>query len=228
MSHYDPSSHSHELQSHTSVQTGWQPLPQPSIRSPRPPAKKARGTLRIMLVVPVILVAVLGVVLFGHSNSPRQAQSTTPVSAKHRRQATRVVATPTPQPTLAIQAIGNAVVVDSSWTVTVHGARTSLGDPFSTPGAGDVYLVVDVTVKNTSTRFQDMLSGNQCVLKDSTGQPYREAITDFATPPDGSIKPGTSQRGQLAYEIPATLHTFYYYFQADTNGTDITEWVLHV
>lgn len=136
--------------------------------------------------------------------------------------------TPTPQPTLTIQAIGKAVVVDGTWTITLNGARTSLGDAFSTPEAGDVYLVVDVTVKNTSTHFQDMLSGNQIMLKDSTGQQYREAITDFATPPDGTIKPGGSQRGQLAYEIPATKRTFSYYFQAAANGTDLTEWVLHV
>src|SRR6202165_2779058 len=100
--------------------------------------------------------------------------------------------------------------------------------PFSMPAAGNTFLVVDVTVKNTSTHFQDMSSGIQLVLKDSTGQQYSEAITDFATPPDGSIKSGALLRGQLAYEIPVSAHTFFYYFQADSGGTDLTEWVLKV
>ena len=181
-------------------------------------------------IIILVLVVVLGVVVYWLSTPPRQAKSTPTVSATHRSKATRVVATPTPQPTptLVIQAIGKAVVVDSTWTVTVNSAKTSQGDAFSTPGAGNVYLVVDVTVKNTSTHYQYLLSGNQCVLKDSTGQSYREAITDFATPPDGYLKFGDVVPGQLAYEVPATLHTFYFFFQADTNGTDLTEWVLHV
>ena len=202
-------------------------MPQPPVQVPWPPTKKARGKLGIILGIIVTFIALLGVVVSGHSNTSHVTKST-PVPTKSSHQATRVVTTPTPQPTLVIQAIGKPVVVDSTWTIIVNGARTSLGDAFSTPAAGDVYLVVDVTVKNTSKHFQDMLSGNQLVLKDSTGQQYREAITDFATPPDGSIKPGGSQRGQLAYEMPATMHTFSYYFQADVNGTDLTEWVLHV
>ncbi len=204
-----------------------QPLPQPSTQASRHPTRKVYGKLWTVLGVIVTLIAILGLVISGHSNTSHVTKST-PVSAKPSHQTTRVVTTPTPQPALVIQAIGRPVVVDSTWTVTVNGARISLGDAFSTPAAGDVYLVVDVTVKNTSRHFQDMLSGNQLLLQDSTGQQYQEAITDFATPPDGTIKPGGSQRGQLAYEIPTTMHTFSYYFQADVNGTDLTEWSLHV
>lgn len=172
----------------------------------------------------IVLIAIVG----GLAISRYGKTSTPPASSGHRQQPTRIVSKPTPLPTLVINAIGTAVVVDSTWTVMVNGVKTSTGDPFSTPGAGDVYLVVDVTVKNTSSHYQDMLSGNQLVLKDSAGQQYREAITDFATPPDGSIRPGGSLRGQLAYEIPATAHAFFYYFQADANGTDLTEWALKV
>jgi Domain of unknown function (DUF4352) len=173
------------------------------------------------------MLALLGFAI-GAQNNSRPATSTLSSSSKHRPQPTLTVNKPSPQPTLIIQAIGKPVVVDSIWTITVNGVKTSAGDPFSMPGAGDVYLVVDVTVKNTSTHYQDMASGIQLVLKDSAGQQYREAITDFATPPDGSIKFGQLLRGQLAYEIPATAHTFFYYFQADASGTDLTEWALHV
>jgi len=172
----------------------------------------------------IVLIAIVG----GFAISRYGKTSTPPASSGHRQQPTRSVNKPTPQPTLVINAIGAAVVVDSTWTVTVNGVKTSTGDPFSTPGAGDVYLVVDVTVKNTSSHYQDMLSALQFMLKDSAGRQYRETITDFATPPDGSIKFGRLLRGQLAYEIPVTAHTFSFYFQADSGGTDLTEWVLKV
>src|SRR5579863_7222398 len=186
MSHYDPSqpSQSQRPRPDAWIQTEWQQpssqsLPQPSFRPPRSPMKIARGKLRIILGIVVTLVAIIGVVVSGHNNTPHQTKSL-PVSAKQQHQATQVVMTPIPQPTLVIQAIGKAVVVDSIWTITLNSARTSMGDAFSTPGAGDVYLVVDLTVKNTSRHFQDMLSGNQIVVKDSTGHQYRETITDFA------------------------------------------------
>ena len=176
----------------------------------------------------IVLIAIIsGVAISRYANS-RPATSTPSASSGHRQQPTRSVNKPTLQPTLVINAIGTAVVVDNTWTVTVNGVKTSTGDPFSTPGAGDIYLVVDVTVKNTSSHYQDMLSALQFILKDSAGRQYRETITDFATPPDGSIKFGRLLRGQLAYEIPVTAHTFSFFFQADSGGTDLTEWALDV
>ncbi len=175
----------------------------------------------------IVLIAVIGGVTMSRYANSRSATSTPSTSSGHK-QPTRSVNKPTPQPTLVINAIGAAVVVDSTWTITVNGVKTSSGDPFSTPEAGNIYLVVDVTVKNTSSHYQDMLSALQFILKDSAGQQYMETITDFATPPDGSIKFGKLLRGQLAYAIPVTAHTFSFYFQADSSGIDLTEWALKV
>jgi hypothetical protein len=233
MSHYDPSqpSQSQEPRPDAPIQTEWQEpslQPQPSAKqAPRLSIKKVPGKLTIVLGIIATLIAMYGLFISGHSNTAHPTKSAI-ISARPSQQATRVVMTPTLQPTLVIQAVGRPIVVDSTWTITVNGARISPGDAFSTPATGDVYLVIYVTVKNTSRYFQDMLSGNQFLLKDSTGQQYQEAITDFATPPDGYVKPGGSQRGQLAYEIPATMHTFSYYFQTDINGVHLIEWTLHV
>ena len=204
------------------------PQPQyPRNQHMRPREKKARSGLLITTVVVAFMLALFGFAV-GVQNHLQSATSKPATSTTNLQQPTPTISKPTPQPALALQAIGKSVVVDSTWTIKVNGARTSPGDRYSTPSAGNIYLVVDVTVKNTSRYYQDMLSGNQLVLKDSAGQQYREAITDFAIPPDGEIRPHSSQRGQLAYEIPANLHTFSYSFQADANGTDLTEWVLHV
>lgn len=173
----------------------------------------------------MLALLVIGI---GAQNRSQPAVSILSSSPVHQQLITQVVRQPSPQPTLVIRAIGKPIVVDSIWTITVNGVRTNAGDPFSLPGAGNIFLVVDVTVKNTSTHYQDMASGIQLVLKDSVGQQYGETITDFATPPDGSIKFGEFLRGQLAYEIPATAHTFFYYFQTDSGGTDLTEWALNV
>lgn len=242
MSHYDPSQPPQSQWRHPNapIQTEWQeppsqPLPQPPIfqqlyQSPQPPQpskKKARKNLWITIGAVASMLALLGFAIGVQSRS--QPAASTPISSSaHQQQPTQVVRQPGSQPTLVIRAIGKPIVVDSTWTITVNGVQTNAGDPFSMPGAGDTFLVVDVTVKNTSTHFQDMSSGIQLVLKDSAGQQYRESITDFATPPDGPIKFGEFLRGQLAYEIPATKHAFFYYFQADGSGTDLTEWALNV
>ncbi len=245
MSHYDPSQPPQSQWRHPNapVQTEWQQppsqsLPQqpifqqsfPSPQPPQPPKKKGRNNLWITIGAIASMLALLGIAI-GAQNRSQPATSTQSAlssSSTHQQLVTQVVRQPSPQPTLVKQAIGKPIVVDSIWTITVNGVKTNAGDPFSMPAAGNTFLVVDVTVKNTSTHYQDMLSGIQLVLKDGAGQQYRESITDFATPPDGPIKFGTFLRGQLAYEIPATAHAFFYYFQADSGGTDLTEWALNV
>ncbi len=248
MSHYDPSQVPQSQWRHPNapVQTELQRLPvqplpqqpifQQSFQSPQPPQppqplqrskKKARNNLWITIGAVASMLALL-VVGIGAQNRSQPATTTPSSSSAQRQQVTQVVRQPGPQPTLVKQAIGEPVVVNSTWTITVNGVKTNAGDAFSMPAAGNTFLVVDMTVKNTSTRFQDMSSGIQLVLRDSAGQLYRESITDFATPPDGSIKYGAFLRGQLAYEIPATARAFFYYFQADAGGTDLTEWALSV
>ena len=238
MPHYDPSQPAQPQRQRPAapVQTEWHRIPSPPHQQhlldqqtfqPRPREKKARSGILITIGAVAAMLALLGFAI-GVQNHLQPAIPEPTPSAKHLQQPTPTVSIPTPQPTLVIQAIGQPVVVDSTWTIIVNSVKASSGDGFSTPAAGNVYLVVDVTVKNTTKHFQYMLSGNQLVLKDSAGQQYRETITDFAMPPDGYIRPGGALRGLLAYEIPAPVHSFFYYFQADASGTDLTEWALHV
>src|SRR5713226_8328010 len=170
MSQSDPSQPQSQFrQPFLQTQTQWQQppsqaLPQQPIYQqsyqPRPPKKKARNKVWMAIGAFIVLIAVIGGVTMSRYANSRSATSTPSTSSGHK-QPTRSVNKPTPQPTLVINAIGAAVVVDSTWTITVNGVKTSTGDTFSTTGAGDVYLVVDVTVKNTSSHYQDMLSALQ-------------------------------------------------------------------
>ena len=119
-------------------------------------------------------------------------------------------------------------MVDSTWTVTVNSLKKSIGDQFSTPKSGAMFVIVDVTIKNTSSTQQNVSSLISFTFKDSTGQAYTESITDFSKAPDGALTPGDILRGQLAYEVPTTQHSFTFRFASDLVSTDIATWSLSV
>lgn len=146
-------------------------------------------------------------------------------------QTSTVVAKTTAAPTTApVQAkhfkAGDVVKVGDTWQVTVNSIATNPGDQFTTPKAGNQFVVVDVTVKNLSSQSKDMSSGLNFELKDSTGQKYQETILTGETPPDGTVAAGDNLRGQLTYEVPASMKAFTFSFQADAFGGDPTLWDL--
>ncbi|MGZ3644248.1 MAG: DUF4352 domain-containing protein [Ktedonobacteraceae bacterium] len=102
--------------------------------------------------------------------------------------------------------------------MTLNSVKTSTGDQFSTPDAGMVYLVADVTVGNLSSTSQDISTFLSFRLQDTTGLAYDETVTDIGPAPNGPIEPGSKLRGPIVYEIPKTMHDFTLQFQG--NGTD--------
>lgn len=123
---------------------------------------------------------------------------------------------------------GDQVKVGDTYIVTVNSVKTSKGDDILQPKAGNVYLIVDVTVKNVSSKEQDLSSLLQFTLKDATGQKYDETIVTNATPPDGKIEAGDQLRGQLAYEVPEAQKSFTLAFEADIISGGQTIWDLKV
>lgn len=112
------------------------------------------------------------------------------------------------------------------FVVTVNSVKTSTGDELTTPKAGNIILVVDVTIKNTSSKSQDVSSALDFTLQDATGQKYDETIISNGTPPDGSVPAGGLLRGQLAYEVPKAQHKFTFSFQPDITSSDQAIWDL--
>jgi hypothetical protein len=145
---------------------------------------------------------------------------------------TTVTAQPAqPQPTatkaVAIPVVGKSYVVNSTWTVTVNGAKTSQGSDYVTPKSGNVFLIVDVTLKNTSTQVQHASGFVQWSIKDSTGQKYDGTFLPGTTDPGGALAPGSIIRGQLAYEVPKSIHTYILQFN-DFGSSDIAEWEIKI
>jgi hypothetical protein len=65
-------------------------------------------------------------------------------------------------------------------------------------------------------------------LKDSTGQKYDESLSAGVTTPDGTLTAGDVLRGQIAYEVPTSMHSFTLDFQADFTSSGATIWDLSV
>lgn len=115
-----------------------------------------------------------------------------------------------------------------TWQITVNSVKTSKGEQFLTPTAGNIYLIVDVTLKNTSGQEQTVSSALNFSLQDSTGQKYTETILTGETPPDGKVEAGSLLRGQLVYEVPTSQKSFTFNFEADIIAGGQTVWDLHV
>lgn len=121
---------------------------------------------------------------------------------------------------------GDVVKVGDTWQVTVNSFQTNPGDQFTTPKHGNQFVVVDVSLKNLSAQSQTISSELNFDLKDSTGQKYQETVISGLTAPDGAVAAGDLLRGQLTYEVPASMKTFSFSFQADAFGGDPTIWDL--
>jgi hypothetical protein len=101
-------------------------------------------------------------------------------------------------PSIGERAQGNGL------TLTVNGVSTSNGDSLFTPDAGNIYLVVDITMEN-STNTNPSHGNWDFSLKCSDGREYQSEI--FGVPrPDitsGTLELHDILRGNLAFEVPS-------------------------
>src|SRR6266851_8370901 len=166
----------------------------------------------------IILFLALSAIACGEA-AQAPTQTATPPTSQATQAATAKPATPT---------LGKPWIADATWTVTVNGATTSHGDSFTSPAAGHIFVIVDVTLKNTSTDNQAVSSLIMFSLKDSTGQAYDPAFLSGTKAPDGTISAGSLLRGQLAYDVPTSQHTFTFGFQPGLSGSELVEWIVKI
>ena len=107
------------------------------------------------------------------------------------------------------------------WQVSVTNVSTSMGDDIDQPKSGDQFLLVQVSVKNNSSKSQTVSSIDMFTLRDSNGQGYNETVTTQSTSsPDGSVDTGGKIAGTIAYEVPANVKSFELKFTGDLLSSD--------
>ena len=81
-------------------------------------------------------------------------------------------------------AVGDTAKVGDAREVTLYGVRFSSGESFLSPDQGNVYVIVDVGVRNTGDDEYNMSSLLQLAARDGDGREYN--IT-FAGDTQGSL-----------------------------------------
>lgn len=107
--------------------------------------------------------------------------------------------------------------------LTVNSISNPDGNEFTKPEDGKKFLVVDVTIENTSTEVQNISSLLQMSVKDGTGQEYAvdfaaTTIVDGASP-DGELAAGEKVRGQVGFQVPADAKGLVFVFDASVFGS---------
>lgn len=166
--------------------------------------------LLIMLVGLVSLVAMAcGSSTTGTSVGSGEVKSTTPPKAQHFK-------------------VGDQVKVGDSYLVIVNSVKTSAGSGYDHPDAGKIYVVVDLSITNTSSEQQTISTLLQFTLKDGEGQKYNDTYVSGYNDPGGDLAPGDKVKGQMVYEVPKTLHSFTFNFEPDPFGQGIIVWDISI
>ena len=159
------------------------------------------------------------------STAVQQATST-PTHQVTSTPAQQVTSTPTPRTITIISDQTN--VVDDIWTVTLNSVQKSSGIGSQIPESGDIFLIVDVSLKNTSTSSQTTSSRSAFALQNSsTGQAYTE-VTAISGTPDGVVAAGGTIRGKITYEVPQSVHNFTLQCTPDLTSDASAQWHISI
>jgi Domain of unknown function (DUF4352) len=231
------------------AQSFQQPYHQPS-RQPSPPPPKRRSLGRLLVIFGVVcallLVSIVATVIVSRSHNvatnntlvkgttPTQQVTSTPAQQITGTPTHQVTSTPTQQITStptprAITIISDQTnVVDDIWTVTLNSVQKSSGIGSQTPKSGDIFLIVDVSLKNTSTSSQTTSSRSAFALQNSSnGLAYAE-VTAIGGTPDGTVAAGGTIRGKITYEVPQSVHDFTLQCTPDLTSDASAEWHISI
>jgi len=108
--------------------------------------------------------------------------------------------------------VGDAVKIGDMWLVTISHVQANPSNGLIAAKPGDVYLEIDVSLKNISGQANYLASGEQFILQDLHGTTYDETYVAAIPPPevhtpgqDGNVPAGATVQGQLNYEVPASI-----------------------
>jgi len=126
---------------------------------------------------------------------------------------------PPGQPIGATQKVGDA-------EVTVNGVRESQGNEYLRPGAGNKWVFVDVSARNTGSDPYTLSSVLQCRLRDSEGRDYFVIIgPPIAAPFDGMMPVEGAIEGEVPFEVPSSATGLVFVF-GQVFGSGRASWSL--
>lgn len=111
----------------------------------------------------------------------------------------------------------------SSWSITLKDASidTAPPDGESPSKSGYVFLLIDLSAKNTGAKTQEISSITDFKLSDDTGQSYNPGIDGNAkASPDGKVSAGQPVAGTLVYEVPSNIKKFHLEYTPDFINND--------
>ena len=113
--------------------------------------------------------------------------------------------------------------------MVVNSAKTDSGGQYSSLKSGDVYLLVDVSLTNISSKEQVTSSLGDWKLTGTDGQAYSTSFfSDAPSAPDGKVEPGSPAKGTLAYEVPSSVKSFNLAFAPSILQSGQTVWDISV
>jgi len=109
------------------------------------------------------------------------------------------------------------------FTITVNNWNPSTGDKLTKPGAGNEFIVVNVSVKNHDTVTRSISAMAQMTIRTPNGYEY-SAASYYPEPrfPEGDILPGQTANGTVAFEVPEDIGRMSLYYEPVLLG-DIVE-----
>lgn len=163
----------------------------------------------------LVLLSILAVLLAGCGGQSTASSS----------QPTPTQSSPTPIPTPAPpkhHALGESVQV-GDWTMKIEHARTVEGQyTYGVPSLPDgTFLVIHITLTNTSSSIQKFSSTNYFTLRDLQGKDISwTAINgpDVQDDPMGEVEPGKPLQGDIKYEVPKAEKNFTLMYEVPPAG----------
>ena len=122
---------------------------------------------------------------------------------------------------LAVGETGDA----GDFQITLNSVNRTT-DGLLAPGAGNEYLIVDLTVENVGTNDSVVSSLLNFSVKDADGTSYNQSFTaGVETSLDGDVAANQQLTGQIAYEVPQGSTGLVLYFDPILGGNEL-QWAL--
>jgi hypothetical protein len=125
--------------------------------------------------------------------------------------------------------VGETVKVGDVWQVVINSVKTDDGGQYSALKSGNVYLIADISLNNLSDKEQNTSSIMNWTLQGPDGQKYSQSIDPNAGASlDGKVAAGSPLKGVIAFEVPASVHSYELHFSPDIVSAGQTTWDLSV